>query len=494
MPYIASFDIGTTQTKGVLLSPEAKLSYMKSVPMSTTHTKGYIEQDPAQWFEAIITIVEDWLKRGIRPEEIALITLSGQMQDCIPVGQGGRAVRPAILYADGRASKQAAYILDMMGAKKIRRVTGNHMDGTLTLPKLLWLKEEASEEFAQTTSLLISSKDYVIWQLTGACVTDPTTASTTGMMNMESWQWERTWLAELQLTSIHLPTICRSDEIVGHVTQTAADQTGLLAGTPVLCGIGDAGAATLGTGAWQRGDVYAYVGTSGWMAMVTDQLQKVDEGVFHLAYLKPHQYIVAPPIMNAGMVHRWVSSIFSRHTDVEKSYLELEKEMRSFDRLESSLVFLPYLNGERYPIQDSAASGIYLGIRPTTTRAEMGCAALEGVSMAMKQGMEQIAKGHSIQKLTLIGGGSKSKVWNQIFADVLGVEVQIPNDPESIPAKGAAALGFVHLGWCQNLAQFFQLHPERVSIYRPDERLCKHMEQKYRRYLQLYPSCREIFV
>jgi xylulokinase len=461
--------------------------------MSTTQAKGYIEQDPAQWFEAIITIVADWRDQGIRPEEIELITFSGQMQDCIPVDSEGKAVHPAILYADGRASKQATHILNRMGAEEIRRITGNHMDGTLTLPKLLWLKEEEPKVFAQTASLLIGSKDYVIRQLTGACVTDPTTAATTGMMNIKSWQWETAWLAELQLLSAQLPAICPSNKIVGHVTQKAAEQTGLLAGTPVLCGIGDAGAATLGTGAWQTGDVYAYVGTSGWMAMVTDQLQKVDEGVFHLAYLERDQYIVAPPIMNAGMVHRWVSSLFSRHTDVEKSYLELEKEMQAFNRLESLLVFLPYLNGERYPIQDSTASGIYLGIRPTTTRAEMGCAALEGVSMAMKQGMEQIAKGHSIQKLTLIGGGSKSKVWNQIFADVLGVEVQIPNDPESIPAKGAAALGFVQLGWCQELAQFFQLHQGTVNIYRPNERLCKHMEEKYRRYLQLYPSCREIF-
>lgn len=493
MSYVAAFDIGTTQAKGVLLGQDGKLHHTHGVDLMTDQTNGYVEQDPQSWYDAVIQIVQYWRAQSINTDAIALISLSGQMQDCILIDDAGQPVRPAILYSDGRAQTQAEQIKSALTAETIRERTGNHLDGTLPLPKLSWLAEHEPVSLKNTASVLISAKDYLIRQLTGICATDPTTAATTGMMNIQEWRWETDFLTQLQLPVDKLPTIVPADQIVGEVTTEAAVQTGLAPGTPVLCGLGDAGATTLGSGALQSGDVYAYVGTSGWMAMVADQVKPVADGIFHLAYLKPGQAIVAPPITNAGLVHQWASQVFAGADDKESAYEQLEVQMQSVDRSQSDLLFLPYLNGERFPVQNPDATGVYVGIRPTTSRAEMSVTALEGVAMAMRQSLAQLAPTGHIRRITLIGGGSKSAVWCQVFADVLGVEVAVPHDSTSIPSLGAASLGAVQLGWCETLADFFAQHNQQITNYAPNEAVKAQMERKYVRYQQLYPAVVGLF-
>ncbi|SHE90089.1 xylulokinase [Seinonella peptonophila] len=495
MSYIASFDIGTTNTKGVLLSRDAKLHFEKDIAMTTMQDDQKIEQEPTQWFDAIVQIVAYWLQQGVQPTEIALVTFSGQMQDCIPIRQSGLPVRPAILYSDNRAQQQAISLKEKIGMDSIQTLTGNHLNETLTFPKILWYKEEEPELFSQTESILINAKDYVIRQLSGQNVTDPTSASTTGLFNLKAQKWIEDWLSLFDISSHILPKIYQSDEIVGQVTKEAAGRIGLAEGTPILCGVGDAGAATIGAGVTQIGKLYAYIGTTGWMAMLTDQVRQMPVGVFHLAYIEPKRYIVVPPIMNAGLVHQWAASVFATSTiEQQSAYEELEAAMQSANRKTSQLLFLPYLNGERYPVQDTKAAGIYLGIRPTTTRAEMSCAALEGVAMAMRQAMEQLTDGKPIQQITLIGGGSKSKIWNQIIADVLGVEVQIPVEPQYIPSLGAAALGFVKLGWTQNVTNFLRSSSQNMTRFFPTEELQEHLEKKYERYKRIYTAYKDLFV
>jgi xylulokinase len=403
------------------------------------------------------------------------------MQDCIPIDKHGKALRPAILYGDGRADKQAVFLEESF---PIQAITGNHMDGTITFPKILWLKEQETEVYQHTACFLIGSKDYVIRQLTGENVTDPTTAATTGMMNAKTKDWQKEWLLSCEIDPNKLPSIRPYDEIVGSVTSQASKATGLLQGTPVLCGIGDGGSASVGAGVFQAGEVYGYIGTTGWMATPVEQIVQEVKGLFHLPYMEENQFLAIAPLMNAGNVHKWAMNTFAN------SYEEFEQLIKSTDRSHNNILFLPYLNGERFPVQDADASGCMLGIRPDTTSADMGCAVLEGVAMAMRQVMETITDVDE-GALTLIGGGTKSKVWNQIMADVLDRKVRVPAESQFFPAMGAVVLGAKVLGWGNHYTEFVK-HTQ-TDTYTPNRSLADHYNVKYRKYKKLYEQLKDIF-
>lgn len=494
MAYIASFDIGTTQAKGVLVAQNGTVHYEIDVPITTIEQDGFVEQDPRQWLQAVKDIAAAWFRQGVKAEEIQVITLTGQMQDCILIDRAGEPLRPAILYSDNRATSQAEQIKERWGEQTIRLKTGNHMNGSLVLPKLKWLQEKEGELLRRTDSILISPKDYVIRHLTGKKVADPTTAATTGMMDIQQCKWIEAWLEELEIPTTLLPKIVRSDQLAGKVTAHAADMIGFAVDTPVICGIGDAGAATIGANVRELGEVYAYLGTSGWMATITDQVQLLPEGVFHLAFVEENKYIVAPPITNAGVVHQWVRSLLLH--DLEKdqdAYQRLEEEMQSVEPSDNHLLFLPYLQGERFPVQDPTATGMFVGLKASTTYAEMSYAALEGVAMAMRQGLEQIAPNQTFHQLSLIGGGSQSDTWNQIFADVLDLQVSVPAEAQFLPSKGVAALGAKYLGWYRKLGEFITASTANERIYQPNSSLQDHLNQKYKRYRRLYQAHQIIY-
>jgi xylulokinase len=488
LEYIASFDIGTTQAKGILVSKDARPILERNVDLVTNSLNNRMEQDPQQWYQAVQSIVREWYQAGVQPSEIKLLTFSGQMQDCIPVDHNGFPLRPAILYGDSRAEKEAEVLQAQF---PIQAITGNHMDGTIVFPKLLWMREHEKERYKRADAFLLSSKDYVIRQLTGVSVTDPTTAATSGMMNIQSLQWQEDWLEVAGIDIAMLPTICAADQIVGYVSKQAAEQTGLLAGIPVLCGIGDGGSASIGAGVFHSGDIYGYIGTTGWVATPAAKVSVVTKGVFHLPYIGGNKFLAIAPLMNAGNVHRWAVATFANIVD---DYDTLEQMITDSDRLTNDLLFLPYLHGERFPVQDPAASGSFIGIRSYTTRADLSCAALEGVAMAIKQVVESLSP-HSGGSLSLIGGGSQSRVWMQIIADVLQKQVIVPNESKFFPAMGAAVLGGKALGWETEVSDFTQrihtIFPTATFV--PNIDLAEHYAQKYEKFKRLYPALQHIF-
>lgn len=495
MAYIAAFDIGTTNAKGILVSREGRASLEFNVPLTTVQTETAIEQDPEQWVDAVQGIARQWWSAGILPHEIELIAFSGQMQDCIPVDGDGKPLRPAILYSDSRAARQSDRIKREIGEGPIRAVTGNHMDGTLVFPKMVWIKEQEPDNYERTAVFLMGAKDYVIRRLTGRCVTDPTTASTAGCMNIARREWEQEWLRPYGIEAGKLPAIIPSDEVAGELTEEAAAATGFRPGTQVLAGIGDAGAATIGAGATRPGELYAYIGTTGWVAAPAEAVSYAGDSVFHLAYAQAGLYVAVAPLMNAGNAYQWAKSVFGRDVDGEPAFEELERLMSACDRLRSGVLFLPYLNGERCPVHDPDASGCFIGLRTTTTKEEMCCSVLEGVAMAMKQVMAMIAPGHGDKRLTLIGGGSRSGIWNQIIADVIGIEVIVPEESQYLPAIGAAACGFVQRGWERSYPDFSssRFSRQRFKRYIPDDAAADHYKRKYEKYVRLYPAVETLF-
>ena len=219
---------------------------------------------------------------------------------------------PAILYSDGRAVEEAEQLKEVLGAERILRITGNHMDGTLSLPKIMWLRKHRPELSARTRCYLISSKDYILARLTGVCAGDYTACSTAGAMNLETRTWDPEILAAAGLNPSFMPVLYPSHGMVGWITAEASSVSSYSAGTPVYAGVGDAGATTLASGIAEEGQYNVNLGTSGWVASVSSHALFNEGGIFNLAAMPEGKVINVVPFLNAGNVHRWVSRLFSR--------------------------------------------------------------------------------------------------------------------------------------------------------------------------------------
>jgi xylulokinase len=499
MEYIAAFDIGTTSTKGILVARDGSIHGSITVSLDTIFDAGgSIEQDPEQWWLSIQTIAGQWWKKGFSPESIAAIIFSGQMQDCIPIDEFGKPVRNAILYSDGRADCQARQILKRIGEAEIRQITGNHFDGTMVFPKILWMLEQETDNYQRTNCFLVSSKDYVIRQLTGRNIADPTTGATTGMMKLDSREWMFDWIQKFGISGALLPQILSPGEIVAYVDKTASQLTGFSTKTPVLCGIGDAGAATIGAGAVKVGEIYAYIGTTGWVAIPTRNVNPKGNGIFNLAHYPSDLLIAIAPLTNAGNVHKWAATIFScglNAADKTGIYSHFEESIVKAPPGAHGVTFLPYLNGERCPVQDANASGCFAGLTELTTKEDMCRAVLEGVAMSIRQVMDLLIGGQRIERLVLVGGGSKAETWCQIIADVCRTEVVVPLNAEFLPSLGVTSIAFERLNWSESYEKpakewvmektntvFFETR-EHEEIY----------DQIYRKFIMLYPALKPIF-
>ena len=415
--YIATFDIGTTAVKGVLMEEGGRSAAARSIDIPTIYEGEHKEQDPLVWWEAFREISLDFAK-AVPPSQIGGIVMSGQMQDLIPLDGELRPVCNAILYSDGRAEEQARRLTNAVSPRRFLEITGNRCDGSLPLPKLMWLREQRPELYAKTRHILISSKDYLIARLTGVRAGDVTAGSTAGAMELLKKCWSRELLAAAQVSPALFPRLGASHEQVGGVLADAAKACGYLPCTPVFTGTGDAGATTLASGVAAPGQYNINLGTSGWVAAVSDAPLLTQPGVFNLSAMSPGQYINVVPFLNAGNVHRWVSGLpggFSGRETVD--YGAAGALLTQSVPGSHGTLFLPYLVGERFPVLDPEAQGCYIGVTPATTAADLTRSALEGVAFSVRQGLEILDA--EPQRVSLIGGGGREAVWCQILADVL---------------------------------------------------------------------------
>lgn len=491
MAYIASFDIGTTNVKGILVSETGEMAYPAERPLEVLQRESRIEQNPEDWSEAVFSILHEWYGQGVQAAEIALVSLCGQMQDLICVDATLRPVRRAILYSDGRAGEEAEEILNKMGRGFVDELTGNPFNGTLVLPKILWLKRHEPESYENTEKMLFSAKDIVAAKLTGRPATDFTTASTVGCMDLNQGTWSQELMDAFGIRPSLFPDILAPGEAAGTVHEQGAELSGLLPGTPVLCGFGDAGASTLGAGVHAPGQAYLYLGTTGWAAAASEQRISTVTGAFNLAFHRPGLFVPIAPLLNVGNVHRWAADTFA-----DGDYGALDALAAEGLAKPNSLLFLPYLNGERCPVQDPGASGSFVGIRQHTGKAELAAAVLEGISFSLQLVLDLLLDGKDAAGgITAIGGGTRSAVWCQLLADLLQRDIAVPDESPYLPALGAAMAGFVKLGWEPDLPQASERLLGRLPrrIYYPNQDKAAVYREKYEKFKRLYPVLQRLW-
>lgn len=489
--YIAVFDAGTTSIKGMLINQKATISEEYAVEIHTFRgANGEVEQNPMDWWNGLLTITRNWWEKDrIAPEQIAMITFSGQMEDVIPISYSNRK-RNAILYSDTRAKKEADILREPVPA--LIEKSGNNINATTPLAKLLWMKEYEQDVYNDTAKVLFSSKDFLIYRLTDVFATDPTTGATTGMMNVKTRQWEEALITTTGLDVIKLPELKDSKEIVGYVTDSAAKETGLSEDTAVLCGAGDAGASAMGAGAVNHGDSYCYVGTTGWIAVIQKDIMQDPSlsGLFHLVHLTGNEIIRIIPLLNAGNVYQWAVDTFANG-----DYTKFEDLVQKSSIGSNGLVFLPYLNGERNPVDDPDAKGVFWGIKEKTKESHFARAVVEGIAFSFRQLAELLnLKRDSV--MTIVGGGTKSISLCQTLADCLMQPIRVPANSEYMPAIGVASSAFIQLGWASSYQDFSERFIEKseARIYQPSLKNEKMYTKQYERFLKLYPSLRGMYV
>jgi xylulokinase len=447
--YILAHDLGTTGNKATLFHAEAgAVTASLFEPYDTAYPHpNWAEQDPADWRRAVFGGTRRLLDQtDISPRAVAVVSFSGTMNGAMPVDAAGEPLRPAILWADQRATAEAKLLADAYGAERVYQCTGSRPGAAYTAAKLMWIKRHQPEVHARTRHVL-QSKDYAAFLLSGVIATDYSDASNTNLFDLERRTWASDLIRAAGLDEGKLPPIHPSTAVIGRVTPQAAAHTGLRPGTPVVIGGGDGACATVGAGSVAPGDAYTYIGSSAWIALTAEKpIYDQQMRTFTLAHLDPRLYMPLGSMQCAGGSFDWLEGL-----------LRGEGEARLYDDLGSAaaaappgaggLLFLPHLMGERSPYWNPLARGAFVGLSMAHGRPEVTRAVLEGVAFNLSSILDALAARRAgTTAMRLIGGAARSPAWRQILADVLGLPILLPALPTQATSLGAAIAGGIGVG------------------------------------------------
>lgn len=431
--HVLSIDVGTEGCKTILFNAKGRSlsrSYQKYpiiIPESS-----WAEQDPLLWWDAVRKGIKDILKKTrYSAEEIACVSITGQSPVLVAIDKHGIPLMNAIIWMDRRAVDET---------KKIERITGLKEDPSMMLPKIMWVKNRRPQVFQKIWRFL-QSTDFVGYRLTNRFATDWLTAGTLHY-DVQEAKWPCETLERLDIPAEKLPDVIRPTDIAGGVSKEASEQTGLCRETPVvLTGI-DAYMATVGVNALEPRRICEITGSSTCLMVpsdheITDPERRVRCSEFPIV---PGLWIAWGIMSSTGAALRWFRENFGRE---KESYRSLDREAAKAPPGSDRLIFLPYMMGERSPIWDTSARGVFVGFSMNHTRKHFVRAILEGCAFGIRHNLETIEKlGGEVDQIWSCGGAANSRVFGQIKADVIGKSVIIPREIEA-PALGAAMLGTV---------------------------------------------------
>ena len=488
---LLSFDISTSGLKASLVDENLNILRNVTTTYPTRHLPGgAVEQDAMDWWMSAVRAM--MMLRELAPEyvkQVQAIGISGHMLGCLPMDAEGQALMPALIHADSRALRQSNDLCDRFGRDYFYGISGNVLTPASTLCKTLWLKQERPEIYEKTEKIL-QAKDYLVYRLCGNMdSTDLSDASHGMLMNLQTKQYDTEMFRNLGLDTDKFPQIRSGCEIAGFLTEQAAGHLGLRTGIPVSVGGGDGACANVGAGVGRDGDFYLSLGTTAWIAgQVNEPYLDREHRVFNMCTLDGKGWNIYGTMQCAGRSITWAQSVF----DVNS--------LQTFDSLASGvpagsdgLVYLPYLEGERSPVFDAQAEGVFFGMHSFHKREHFLRAVLEGTACGLSQILSIMRERAEIDTLRIIGGGAKSKLWKQIIADICQVRLQeVSTFSDSATSLGAAAAAGVGIGLFRDLGEA----ASRIAVSGSTEvqpAISEAYEQTKRRYELLYPSLKEAF-
>jgi xylulokinase len=480
-------DLGTSEVKVLLLAPDARVIGTAGSPftVSRPHPR-WAEQDPEDWWRGTCAAVA--ALRAQHPEAFAQIRgigLSGQMHGAVLLDAHDRVLRPAILWNDMRSAQECALLTER--APQLHTVAGNLAMPGFTAPKLLWVARHEPDLFKRTACVLLP-KDYLRLRMTGEKISDPSDAAGTLWLDVARREWSDALLDACDMQRTQMPRLAEGSAPAGVLRAELAREWGLGGQIVVAAGGGDNATSAIGIGATEPGDGFVSLGTSGVLCVVADRfLPNPASAVHAFCHAIPDRWHQMSVVLSAASCLRWVCKL----TGTDEPTLVAEAARLSDEARASAPIFLPYLSGERTPHNDPYAQGVFFGMSHGTDRALLGYAVLEGVTLALTDGLDALAAaGTAPRALSLLGGGARSAYWAQMLADALATPTRQHGGGETGAALGAARLGWLAAGG--DPAQVLT-KPPIVAEFSPDAERHGALRARLDAYRALYRHVRPLF-
>ncbi|MDR3072743.1 MAG: xylulokinase [Clostridiales Family XIII bacterium] len=490
---VIGIDIGTSGTKTAIFDEIGNLlaSHTAEYPMLQPQN-GWAEQNPEDWWQASIEGLKVVLAKVSDTIEVVAIGLSGQMHGLVMLDETGCVLRPSIIWCDQRTEREVEQMKRMVGEEKLIRITANPAMTGFTAAKILWVQNNEPDVYAKCRHILLP-KDYIRYRLTGEFATEVSDASGMQLMDVGARDWSSEILSLLNIDRTLLAKMYESPEITGTVHATAAAESGLPIGIPVVGGAGDNPAAAVGTGVVSEGRAFTTIGSSAVIYTVSDTVKIDLKGRVHaLCASAPGKWTVMSCTQGAGLSLKWFRDNFCSEeiAEAEKRgidpYILMTAMAEKIPVGSDRLLFLPYLMGERSPHPDPDCRGLFFGLSAIHTRANLIRSVLEGVTFSQLECLNVFREmGVPVQDMVITGGGAKSPFWMQMLADLYGVPVRKMTTDEGA-AQGAALLAAVGAGIYPSVQDACATVMKRDEALFPNPEAGKAYAPYFELYKQLY--------
>lgn len=488
MKYYIGIDLGTSSVKLLLVDESGVIvkSSTRDYPLIFPQP-GWAEQEPQKWWSATLEALKELLT-GVDSSLVEAIGCAGQMHGLVILDSEDRVIRPAILWNDGRTTEEVEFLNNKTGKSFISDQTANIAYAGFTAPKLLWLKKHEKANFDKIAKIMLP-KDYVNYCLTGIHSCDYSDASGMLLLDVKNKKWSSSMLELCSIKSSQMPTLHESYEVIGTIKPFLARELGLKESVCVVAGAGDNAAAAVGTGTVGEGSCNISLGTSGTLFISSSTFKVDSENSLHSFAHADGNYHLMGCMLSAASCNKW----FCEEILGTKDYSSEQKAITDECLGRNRVFFLPYLMGERSPINDAFARGTFTGLSMDSSRLDMLQSVLEGVAFALKDNLKVARKlGIKVSRSKVCGGGAKSELWLKILANVLEIELEIPQSEEG-PGFGAAILAMVGSGHFKTVQEASDVLVHTVRTIKPDEVISARYRASYEKYKQIYPALKPVF-
>ena len=487
MLYIG-IDLGTSAVKLLLMDDSGRIQKVvsRAYPLHFPHP-GWSEQDPADWVQQTLDGIRE-LTADCDKSRIAGIGAGGQMHGLVVLDEHDQVIRPAILWNDGRTARETDYLNTVIGRDKLSAYTANIAFAGFTAPKILWIRNHEPENFARIRKIMLP-KDYINYVLSGVHCTDCSDASGTLLFDVKHKCWSKEMLEICGVREEQMPRIFESYEKVGTLRPEIAKALGLPENVVVAAGAGDNAAAAVGTGTVGEGGCNISLGTSGTIFISSRRFGVDENNALHsFAHADGNYHLMGCMLSAASCNKWWMDDIIGT-----KDYAAQQREIPDDNLGRNHVFFLPYLMGERSPINDTDARGTFIGLTMDNTRSDMTQAVLEGVAFGIRDSLEVARSlGIDLKKSRICGGGAKSPLWRKIIANVCNLEIEIIGAEEG-PGYGGAMLAMVACGAYDSVEEIAAKFVKVVDRVLPDPEIAARYEGRYQQFRRIYPALKTVF-
>jgi xylulokinase len=491
-PLLLGIDVGTSSVKAVLLDLRGNLCAVCQAEYPLHHIRpAWVEQDPEDWWRGTCQAIREALAKVPHGAERVLgLAVSSQAPTLLPLDASGRPLRPAMIWMDRRAEAESARLTELLGADEIHRITGNRPDEFYVAARLLWLHDHEPEVLRQTAKF-VQVNGYVNYRLTGRIGMDPAHAVLLQMRDYATGEWSQALCSACGVDPAQFPEVLEAHQVQGEVTAEAAEATGLRVGTPVMAGTVDSASAALEVGVVEPGIAAEMTGTST-VVIIPNDSGLTEPALIAMPHALPGLHLLLGAMVSSGGCLRWFRD------QLGQSEVQAAAELKTdpFDLLTAQaaqvplgsdgVIFLPYMMGERSPLWHTNARGVFFGLSLATRKAALTRSILEGAAFALRHNVEVATRaGAEVREMRSVGGCSRSDLWNQIKADVLGMPVLLPRTSVGSPFGAAILAGM-------GARAFPDVRKSLLEMVKLERRF-EPIQANHEKYSRIYQVFRDIY-